>query len=99
MVVPNIFAKLSHPLVLYLVYRKDIPTSYTLDHIKAPESTIRDHKMFKRSWVILTVLLAGYLAAECIGDPVSFVAGIVALIFFLMGWSSEGATARRVVRK
>src|SRR5690625_7472204 len=64
MVVPNIFAILSSLLVLYLVYRKDIPTSYTLDHIKAPESAIRDHKMFKMSWVILTVLLAGYFAAR-----------------------------------
>src|SRR5690625_7579869 len=54
--------------------------------------------MFKMSWVILTVLLAGYFAAEFIGVPVSFVAGIVALIFYLMGWNSEAVNTRKVVR-
>ena len=98
MVVPNIFAILSSLLVLYLVYRKDIPSTYTLDHIQSPESAIRDHKMFKMSWVILTVLMAGYFAAEFIGVPVSFVAGIVALIFYLMGWNSEAVNTRKVVR-
>src|SRR5690625_7507759 len=83
---------------MYLVYRNEITTIITMNHIRAPESAIRDHKLFKMSWVILTVLLAGYFAAEFIGVPVSFVAGIVALIFYLMVWNSEAVNRRKVVR-
>lgn len=98
MIVPNFFAVLASLLVLYLVYRKDIPASYSLDDVKAPESAIRDHKMFRISWLILTVLLIGYFVAEFVNIPVSFVAGTIAIIFSLMGLNSKAVDTRKVLR-
>lgn len=98
MIVPNFFAVLSSLLVLYLVYRKDIPTSYSLDDVKPPESAIKDQKMFRMSWIILTVLLIGYFVAEFVHIPVSFVAGTIAIIFSLMGMNSKAVDTRKVLK-
>ena len=98
MIVPNFFAVLSSLLVLYLVYRKDIPTSYSLDDVKDPREAIRDERMFNLSWVILTVLLIGYFVAEFVHIPVSFVAGTIAIIFSIMGMNSSAVDTRKVLR-
>lgn len=44
MIVPNLFAVLASIIVLYLLYRKDIPREYSLDDVKEPRSAIRDKK-------------------------------------------------------
>lgn len=98
MIIPNFFAVTSSLLVLYLVYRKDIPKSYSLDDVKPPESAIKDQKMFRMSWIILSVLLIGYFVAEFVHIPVSFVAGTIAIIFSLMGMNSKAVDTRKVLR-
>ena len=98
MIVPNFFAVTSSLLVLYLVYRKDIPTSYSLDDVKEPREAIRDERMFNLSWVILTVLLIGYFVAEFVHIPVSFVAGTIAIVFSIMGMNSNAVDTRKVLR-
>lgn len=98
MIVPNFFAVISSLLVLYLVYRKDIPTSYSLDDVKSPGSAIKDQKMFRMSWIILSVLLIGYFVAEFVHIPVSFVAGTIAIIFSLTGMNSKAVDTRKVLR-
>ncbi|MEX0648269.1 MAG: arsenic transporter [Balneolaceae bacterium] len=98
MIVPNFFAVLSSLLVLYLVYRKDIPASYSLNDVKPPESAIKDQKMFRMSWIILSALLIGYFVAEFVHIPVSFVAGTIAVIFSLMGMNSKAVDTRKVLR-
>ncbi|MEX0639215.1 MAG: arsenic transporter [Balneolaceae bacterium] len=98
MIVPNFFAVSSSLLVLYLMYRKDIPANYSLDDVKVPESAIRDHKMFRMSWLILSVLLVGYFVAEFVHIPVSFVAGTIAIIFSLMGMNSKAVDTQKVLK-
>ncbi len=98
MIVPNFFAVLSSLLVLFLVYRKDIPTSYSLDDVKEPREAIRDERMFNLSWIILTVLLIGYFVAEFVHIPVSFVAGTIAIIFSILGMNSHAVDTRKVLR-
>lgn len=98
MVVPGIFALIGSIIVLYLVYRKDIPRTYTLDDLKVPVDAIRDAKMFRWSRVILAVLLTGYFIVEFIHIPVSLVAGSVAIFFLLMGVKSPAVDTRKVIK-
>lgn len=98
MIIPNFFAVFASLVVLYLFYRKDIPTSYSLDDVKEPGLAIRDHKMFRMSWIILTVLLIGYFVAEFVHIPVSFVAGSIAIIFSIMGMNSKAVDTRKVLK-
>jgi len=98
MVVPGIFALIGSIIVLYLVYRKDIPRTYSLDNLKMPVDAIRDAKMFRWSWVILAVLLTGYFIVEFVHLPVSLVAGSVAIFFLLMGVKSPAVDTRKVIK-
>lgn len=97
MIVPNFFAVTASLGVLYLVYRKDIPKTYSLDDVKEPREAIRDERMFNLSWVILTVLLIGYFVAEFVHIPVSFVAGTIAIFFSLLGLNSKAVDTRKVI--
>ncbi|MDZ7715198.1 MAG: arsenic transporter [Balneolaceae bacterium] len=98
MIIPNFFAVLSSLVVLYLVYRKDIPREYSLDDVKEPREAIRDQRMFNMSWLILSVLLIGYFVAEFVEIPVSFVAGTIAIAFTAMGFNSKAVDTRKVVK-
>ncbi len=98
MIVPNFFAVLASLAVLYLMYRKDIPKTYSLDNVKKPTEAIRDQKMFNMSWVILGILLIGYFVAEFVEIPVSFVAGMIAIVFTVMGYNSKAVDTRKVVK-
>ncbi|WP_142829475.1 arsenic transporter [Planococcus soli] len=98
MIVPNLFALVSSILVLYLFFRKDIPKNYDATNLKKPVDAIKDHKMFRLSWVVLAVLLIGYFSSEFIGVPVSIVAGIIAIFFLLMAQKSPAVRTRIILR-
>lgn len=98
MIIPNFFAVAASLVVLYLLYRKDIPREYSLDDVKEPRSAIKDEKMFRMSWIILTVLLIGYFVAEFVHIPVSFVAGTIAIFFSIMGLKSKAVDTRKVLK-
>lgn len=98
MVIPTLFSLGASILVLYLYFKKSIPRHYNVSQLKKPAEAIQDHQMFRLSWVVLIVLLAGYFASEFVNIPVSVVAGIVAIFFLIMAMKSAVVPTWQVVK-
>lgn len=98
MIVTSLFSLAASLVVLYVFFKKDIPTSYDMKQLKQPSHAIKDLKLFKLSWVILAILLVAYVSSGFINIPVSIIAGVVALIFILMARSSKVIETKRVIK-
>ncbi|WP_088069563.1 arsenic transporter [Gottfriedia luciferensis] len=99
MIVPNLFSLVSSIIVLYFYFRKVIPKTYDLSHIKKPVDAIKDKKMFHISWIVLFLLLMGYFVGELLSIRVSIIAGIVAIIFLIMAKRSEVVNTKKVLKE
>ncbi|WP_163581874.1 arsenic transporter [Gracilibacillus saliphilus] len=98
MIIPNLFSILATIVVLYLYFKKNIPKTYQLDHLKQPSDALKDIKMFHLSWYVLAILLVGYFVSEFIAVPVSIIAGIVAIFFLIMARNSAAVNTTEVVK-
>ena len=85
-------------LALYLFYRRDLPRTVETGGLKTPASAIRDPRLFRVSWLVLGMLLAGYLMTQALHIPVSVVAGAAAVLLLLFAWHSPAVSVQRVVR-
>ena len=98
MIVPNLFSLIASIVILLLFFRKSIPKNYEVSGLKQPKEAIRDIKMFRLSWVILTILLIGYFSSEFTGLPVSIIAGITAIFFMVMAQRSHSVQTKQVLK-
>ncbi len=98
MIVPNLFSLAASILVLFLYFRQNLPKHYDVDQLKKPAEAIRDLKMFRLSWLVLAILLAGYFISQAIQIPVSIIAGVIALFFLFMGRRSHAVETKKVIK-
>lgn len=97
MIIPNLFSFLASIFVLWLYFKKSLPKSTNIEDLATPQSVIRDKKLFKTSWIILIILLIGYLTSEFIHVPVAFIALIIAFVFLLLASRSKAVNTKEVL--
>ncbi|GIN21678.1 arsenic transporter [Siminovitchia fordii] len=98
MVVPNICSLAASILVLYIYFRKNIPSVYNMNRLKRPSEAIRDVRLFRISWGVLAILLIGYFGSEMTQIPVSFIAGAVAILFLIIAKGSPVIQTKAVLK-
>jgi arsenical pump membrane protein len=85
--------------VLFFFYRSSIPASFDARELSSPAGAIRDRKLFRAGWVVLGVLLAGYLASEPLHFPVAIPASISAAALLALASRSPALSSAAVIRQ
>ena len=81
MFLPNLLSIIASITVLWIYFRKDIPTHIDISQLSSPESAIKNMTMFRLSWWFLALLMVGYFIGDAYHLPVSVFALGGALIF------------------
>lgn len=81
MFLPNLLSIIASIVVLWLFFRKDIPTHIDVDNLATPESAIKNLIMFRLSWWFLGLLMVGYFIGDAYHLPISVFALGGALVF------------------
>lgn len=77
-------------LVLWLWFRRNLPSHYCVQELEAPSHAIRDTAVFRAAVPLLAVLLLSYFVTGPLGIPIALVTGVAALL--LMGIAGRWAT-------
>ena len=86
-------------VVLFVFYRRSIPARFDAEGLRTPASAIADVRLFRAGWIVLGVLLGGYLASEPLHFPVAIPASIAAVAFLALASRSNAVSSAAVVRE
>lgn len=98
MVPVDLAAVLASLAVLFLYFRQDLPRLYEPSKLDAPDSAIRDRRVFQTGWVVLALLLVGYFTAGQLGVPVSVVAVLGAALLYVVATRGQVIPTSKVLR-
>ena len=86
-------------MVLFAVFRRDIPKAYDVERLAAPSSAIKDRATFLWGWIILGFLLVGFFVLEPRGVPVSAVAATGAVVLLFVAGRGAVISTTKVLRE
>ena len=86
-------------VVLFAFYRRLIPARFNADELPSPAAAIKDPTLFRAGWVVLGILLTGYLASEPLHFPVAIPASIAAIALLVQAWKSTVLSSMAVLRE
>jgi arsenical pump membrane protein len=92
MVPVNLVSLVATLAVLWLFYRRDLPSTYPAAELEPPASAIRDPAVFRAAFPLLAVLLVAYFVTAPFGVPVAAVTATGALILLAIAGRWFGAT-------
>ncbi len=84
MFLPNLLSIIASIIVLWVYFRKDIPTYIDISVLAQPRSVIKSMPMFRISWFFLGFLMVGYFLGDRYHLPVSLFALGGAILFLLI---------------
>ena len=97
MIPVDVVSLLASLAMVWLVFRRSVPRSVGTEDLPDPASAIRDRTLFRWTWPVLGLLLAGYAASEFLRLPVSLFAGGAALFFTILAALSPRVEVRRLI--
>lgn len=95
MVPVDIMTLLAAMAMLYVIYHRALPRRVAVERLPEPKTAIRDPRLFRWSWVVLGILLAGFFVSQPLHIPVSAVVGLASLLFCVLAWRSPAVNLRR----
>ncbi|MFW9268441.1 arsenic transporter [Pseudomonas sp. R4-84] len=99
MVPVNLVSVAATLVMLLWFFRNDLPRTYELDQLKAPEAAVRDKATFIAGWWVLGLLLIGFFVIEPLGVPISAIAAVCAFILYLIAARGHVISTRKVLRE
>lgn len=97
MIPVNLVAVAASLSVLWLMYRKTIPRHYDRGLLPPLTGVVKDELTFRTGFVILALLLAGFMWLEPLGVPVSAIALTGAAMLLITARRGRVISIRRVV--
>lgn len=94
----NLAAVLASLCVLLALYGRSLPARFDTTLLRSPDDAIRDRATFRAGWIVLALLLAGFLLLEPLGVPISAIAGVAAVALLLVAGRGHVVGTRRIVK-
>ncbi|MEW6662123.1 MAG: arsenical efflux pump membrane protein ArsB [Bacillota bacterium] len=99
MVVPGLAGILASALVLYLFYRRDIPTQIDTGQLPEPATAVKDWWLCRVALAILGLVIAGYFIGSWFHLPVSLIAGTGSMLLLLISTFRKTINPRLILRQ
>ena len=84
-------------VVLWMFYRRDLPSTYPVSELAAPRNAIKDPLVFKAAFPLLALLLVAYFVTAPFGVPVSVVTCAGAAVLLALANRSHVISIRKVL--
>lgn len=94
----NIVAILASLGVLLMVFGRGLPRNFDTGLLGVPANAVHDPATFRTGWMVLALLLLGFLVLEPLGVPISAMAGLAAFALLVVAGRGKVIDVRRVLR-